>query len=160
MTQLDLHNTNPGTLCADCINRKRSATWCKERHSMRTESHPTQRDVSCTGHTTEDQAEQRQAGALGAAVLLVVGLLAASYYVPPASGQQGGYPAHYVTRTDSPMVTPACWPGCLTNTPVPPYGWGATAEAEQPAATPSPMSYVEWLPVRLWLPMVARRDAR
>lgn len=128
---------------------------------MRTESHPTQRVVSCTGHTTDDQAEQRQAGALGAAVLLVVGLLAASYYVPPASGQEGGYPApETATPTWPPVTEFVCGADCNTNTPVPPYGWGATAEAEQPAATPSPMSYVEWLPMRVWLPMVARRDAR
>ena len=97
---------------------------------MRTESHPIKRVVSCTGHTTEDQAEQRQAGALGAAVLLIVGMLAASYYVPPAAGQAGGYQTPPVTLADSPMVTP------------------------------SPMSFVVWQPVRLWLPMVARRDAR
>lgn len=155
MTQLNLRKTNPGTLCADCVHNTRSATWCKDRFSMRQQGGPVPAVLACTGHTTARQAQERQAGAIGGATLLLIAMLAGSYYVPAAHGQQGYPGPETATATMPPMTWPACTPHCPTNTPVVDARPAATQASEQGGAITPVTSSVYW--ERVTLPMMAKR---
>lgn len=58
MTQLDLRDALPGTICADCLHRWQHAEWCRQfRREIK------QRRVkSCDGKEREDgdSAEQKR----------------------------------------------------------------------------------------------------